>query len=131
MHIYPANPTSHARRATLVVCVALLAGSCGGGGIPPPVAEPPVFTTPTAVRVTQATPFTAGCLPLPAGAIEYTNAEVEPHLAIDPAAQKTTVPAWTAVAEERVARHLAIIRAKRGERWREQRESEPSPRLLK
>jgi len=99
MHIHLANPTSHARRATLVVCVALLAGSCGGGG--------------------------------PAGAIEYTNAEVEPHLAIDPAAHKTTVPAWAAVADGRVARHLAIIRAKRGERWREQRESEPSPRLLK
>ena len=108
MHIHPANPTSHARRATLVVCVALLAGSCGGGGggaggggtggggggIPPPVAEPPVFTTPTAVRVTQATPFAAGCLPLPAGAVAYTDAEVEPHLAIDPANANHLVAAW-------------------------------------
>ena len=108
MPIHPANPTSHATRATLVVCVTLLAGSCGGGGggaggggsggggggIPPPVVEPPVFTTPTAVRVTQATPFAAGCLPLPAGAVAYTDAEVEPHLAIDPSNANHLVAAW-------------------------------------
>ncbi len=99
MNIRPANSISQARRATLVICVALLAGSCGGGGgdgggIPPPVSEPPVFTTPTAVRVTQSTPFAAGCLSVPAGETIYTNAEVEPHLAINPSNPNHLVAAW-------------------------------------
>ena len=69
-------------------------GNSGGGGIPPPVAEPPVFATPTAVRVTTSTPFTNDCLSLPAGATAYPNAEVEPHLAIDPSNPNHLVAAW-------------------------------------
>ena len=81
--------------ASSILLVALAMASCGGGGgggdsgggtppPPPPPQEPPVFTTPTAVRVTRPTPFSASCLPLPAGATAYVNAEVEPHLALDP-----------------------------------------------
>jgi hypothetical protein len=69
-------------------------GGTGGGGTPPPVPEPPVFTTPTAVRVTTPTPFTNGCLPVTAGETAYPNAEVEPHLAIDPSNPNHLVAAW-------------------------------------
>ena len=53
-----------------------------------------MFTTATAVRVTGPTPFSANCLAVPAGALVYTNAEVEPHLAIDPANANHLVAAW-------------------------------------
>jgi hypothetical protein len=69
-------------------------GSGGGGGTPPPVTEPPVFTTPTAVRVTTPTPFTNGCLPVTTGETAYVNAEVEPHLAINPSNPNHLVAAW-------------------------------------
>ncbi len=61
---------------------------------PPPVQEPPVFSTPTAVRVTAATPFTANCLTVPAGATAYVNSEVEPHLAIDATNPNHLVAGW-------------------------------------
>ncbi|MGB5101950.1 MAG: hypothetical protein WBO04_01355 [Steroidobacteraceae bacterium] len=53
-----------------------------------------MFTTPTAVRVTRATPFGANCTAVPTGATAYTNAEVEPHLAIDPSNPNHLVAAW-------------------------------------
>jgi hypothetical protein len=55
---------------------------------------PPVVTTPTAVRVSQATPFSSGCLSVPASATIYRNAEVEPHLAIDRLSPNHLVAAW-------------------------------------
>jgi hypothetical protein len=92
--------------ASAILLIALLLAGCGGGGggsggsepppppPPPPPQEPPVFTTPTAVRVTGATPFSANCLAVPAGATAYVDAEVEPHLAIDPANPNHLVAAW-------------------------------------
>ena len=80
--------------------IAALATACGGGGggngsePPPPPAVPPVFTTPTAVRVSQATPFDSGCLPLAGGGVVYVNSEVESHLAIDPSNPNHLVAAW-------------------------------------
>jgi hypothetical protein len=53
-----------------------------------------VFTTATAVRVTGPTPFSANCLVVPAGATAYVDAEVEPHLAIDPTNLNHLVAAW-------------------------------------
>jgi hypothetical protein len=53
-----------------------------------------VLTTATAVRVTGPTPFSANCLAVPAGATAYANAEVESHLAIDPANPNHLVAAW-------------------------------------
>jgi hypothetical protein len=58
------------------------------------VQEPPVFSTPTAVRVTAATPFAANCLAVPVGATAYVNAEVEPHLAIDATNPNHLVAGW-------------------------------------
>lgn len=92
--------------ASSILLVALALASCGGGGgggggsgggvppPPPPLLEPPVFTTPTAVRVTRPTPFSAACLPVPAGATAYANAEVESHLAINPSNPNHLVAAW-------------------------------------
>ena len=53
-----------------------------------------MFSTATAVRVTGPTPFSANCLAVPAGATTYTNAEVEPHLAINPSNPNHLVAAW-------------------------------------
>jgi len=69
-------------------------GSGGGSGPPPEPPTPPVYTTPTAVRVSGATPFAAGCLTVPEGSAIYTNAEVEPHLSIDPLDPNHLVAAW-------------------------------------
>jgi len=51
-----------------------------------------VFTTATAVRVTQPTLLTGSCLAVPAGATVYTNAEVEPHIAVDRTNPNTSWP---------------------------------------
>jgi hypothetical protein len=84
-----------------LLIIATTMTSCGGGSSgangnepPPPPQEPTVITTPTAVRVTAATPFNAGCLAVPAGATAYVNAEVEPHLAINPSNPNHLVAAW-------------------------------------
>lgn len=61
---------------------------------PPPPSVPPVVTTPTAVRVSRATPFAAACLEVPSNATIYANSEVEPHLAVDPANPNHLVAAW-------------------------------------
>jgi len=90
------------QRWALLLVVALIAGCGGGGGgggggnsgPPPPPQEPPIFTTATAVRVTAATPFSAACLAVPSGATLYANAEVEPHVAIDPLNPNHVVAAW-------------------------------------
>jgi hypothetical protein len=93
-------------RATffMLAAICVLAGCGGGSGggdngsgqppSPPPPASPPVTTTPTAVRVSQASPFRIGCLSVPAGSVVYSNAEVEPHLVIDPANPNHLVAAW-------------------------------------
>lgn len=86
----------------LLVCALAVSGGCGGGGgsngagggNPPPPAEPDVFQTATAVRVSGPTPFAGGCLAVPAGATVYVNAEVEPHLAVDPTNRNHVVAAW-------------------------------------
>lgn len=86
-------------------CIAfawVLLGGCGGGGSsgggggnpPPPPGEPTVFQTSTAVRVSRATPFTGGCLAVPATATVYANAEVEPHLAVDRRNPNHVVASW-------------------------------------
>jgi hypothetical protein len=48
--------------------------------------------TPSAVRVSRATPFAGGCLPT-SGTV-YANAEAEAHLAIDPANPNHLIATW-------------------------------------
>ena len=93
-------------RAWVGLAAALVLAGCGGGSgggggttsppppTPPPPAVPPVVTTPTAVRVSQATPFGNGCLSVPAAATIYRDAEVEPHLTIDRLSPNHLVAAW-------------------------------------
>ncbi len=81
---------------------SVLPAACGGGsggggsgsGSNPPPSAPPMFSSPTAVRVSQATPFSNGCLPVQGGTTLYANAEVEPHLAIDASNPNHLVAAW-------------------------------------
>lgn len=87
--------------AWVCLAAALVLSGCGGGSggaggttSPPPPTVPPVVTTPTAVRVSQATPFSNGCLSVPATAIIYRSAEVEPHLAMDRLSPNHLVAAW-------------------------------------
>ncbi len=90
------------QRIISTLLVAVLPAGCGGGsggggngpGNNPPPGTPPVYSSPTAVRVSQATPFSNGCLALQAGTRLYTDAEVEPHLAIDPSNPNHLVAAW-------------------------------------
>jgi hypothetical protein len=92
---------AQARQALLQIIAATGLAACGGGGgsgsgptLPPAPSVPPVFTTPTALRVSEATPFAAGCLTVPEGSVIHANAEVEPHLAMDPADPNHLVAAW-------------------------------------
>jgi hypothetical protein len=80
--------------ASLVGCGGGGESSGGGGGIPPPPGEPAVFQTATAVRVSRATPFAGACLAVPAGSTVYSDAEVEPHLAVDRTNPNHVVAAW-------------------------------------
>ena len=71
----------------------LLAGACsGGGGDPPAAASPPPTPGAGDVRVSGATPFAAGCGIDGTGL--FVNAEVEPHLAVDPRDPNHLVAAW-------------------------------------
>ncbi len=94
-------PGHKPRRSALLVIATLTAGCGGGGGgsggsggPPPPPQEPPIFTTATAVRVNTATPFSVNCVAVSAEATLFADAEVEPHLAIDPANANHLVAAW-------------------------------------
>jgi hypothetical protein len=60
---------------------------------PPPVALPPQ-TADTPVRVSAATPFNAGCTGVAATDTVYLNAEVEPHIAVNPRDANNWVAAW-------------------------------------
>lgn len=74
--------------AALVAGLAALPG-CGGPAAPPP---PPQLAAP--LRLTGASPYPAGCNPPVGGARLHLGAEVEPHLAIDPADPRHLVAAW-------------------------------------
>jgi hypothetical protein len=71
----------------------LLLNSCGGGGgggsTPPP---PPVV--PPAGLVSSASMFAAGCGGAAGGGTLHVNAEVEPHLAINPANPNNLIGTW-------------------------------------
>lgn len=71
----------------LALAAAALAGCGGASPQPPPqLAEP--------LRLSGGSPYPAGCNPAPTGQLVYLGAEVEPHLAIDPADPRHLVATW-------------------------------------
>lgn len=85
----------------MLACAGVLeaCGSGGGGGASPPPppapAPPPVFPPPEAqFRVSAASAFTAGCDGVPARGTLFSNAEVEAHVAINPANSANLIGAW-------------------------------------
>ena len=78
--------------------VALAACSGGGGGSAPAVTTPPSPPTPppatSAGPVSSASTFTAGCGAVADSGTLYNNAEVEPHVAINPANPANLIGAW-------------------------------------
>jgi hypothetical protein len=79
----------------LLACVFLTScggggGDSGGGGSPPP---PPVTTAGDGtIRVSANSPFAANCAET--GGTVYANAEVEPHIAVNPANPNNLIAAW-------------------------------------
>jgi BNR repeat-like domain len=66
-------------------------GDSGGGSNPPP--PPPVIPAGDGtIRVSAASPFAANCAE--AGGTLFANAEVEPHLAVNPANPNNLIAAW-------------------------------------
>ncbi|MEO8102288.1 MAG: sialidase family protein [Betaproteobacteria bacterium] len=83
--------------APAIACLLALAACSGGGGggSPPPTTTPPGPVTPSgpAGLVSGASTFTANCGGASAGTL-YPNAEVEPHLAINPANPNNLIGSW-------------------------------------
>ena len=86
-------------RVLAIAALALLFAGCGGGSnsssptlqqTPPPQ---PASLDPQ-YRASAASPFAAGCDGVAAAGILYTNAVVEPSLAINPADPQNIVAAW-------------------------------------
>jgi hypothetical protein len=79
--------------------ISALAG-CGGGSNssgmtqPPTPSPPPPTSLDPQYRVSGASMFTSGCDGVPAVGTAYTNAEVEPALAINPTNALNIVAAW-------------------------------------
>jgi hypothetical protein len=77
--------------------MSMLLASCGGGGgggsasVTPP---PPPVATDEAVRISAPSTFTSNCSGVTEAGTLYLNAEVEPHVAIDPRDPSHLIAAW-------------------------------------
>lgn len=60
---------------------------------PPPVVLPPLVTD-APVLISAASPFPAGCTGVAGAGAPYTNAEVEPHVAVNPRDPANIVAVW-------------------------------------
>ena len=89
--------------ALAAAVLGLSLAGCGGGSNSsgmaqqPPPAPPPPPPPPTLdpqYRASAATPFASNCDGVPAVGVLYTDAEVEPSLAINPANASNVVAAW-------------------------------------
>ena len=80
------------RRPPCLALLLLAACSGGGGGSSTSTPSPPTPSTADEVPVSGVTPFTAGCGNPAAGL--FVNAEVEPHLAVDPRDANHLVATW-------------------------------------
>ena len=73
----------------LLLCASSWGGGGGGGSSPPPPPPPPGASTGAVWGIS---PFPAGCGG--SGGVNYVNAEVEPHLAVDPRDANHLVGVW-------------------------------------
>jgi hypothetical protein len=80
---------------------ALLFGACGGGGGGgngggggAPTPEPPALPADSSSLASGATPFATGCDGVASSGTVFGNAEVEPHIAIDPRDANHLVGVW-------------------------------------
>lgn len=88
--------------AALFAASTVLIGCGGGGGAPasvppPPPAPPPAsgFVVPDAqFRVSAATPYAAGCDGGATAGSVFVNAEVEPHVAVNPRNRDNVIGTW-------------------------------------
>jgi hypothetical protein len=92
---------SRACAAAILCCVVFLqaCGGGGGGGPPPPAMPPsPPAGDPTLpdpqYRVSYLSPFVEGCEGPPVSGTAYTNAEVEPFVAVNPANAANLIGVW-------------------------------------
>jgi hypothetical protein len=76
--------------------VAILSCNYGGsdGQLTPPIPPPPPFTSVPLVRVSQPTTLVAGCNGASQTGTLYLDAEVEPHMAINPTNPTNLIGAW-------------------------------------
>jgi hypothetical protein len=92
---------SQVRNAAIFCCVVFLqaCGGGGGGGSPPAMMPPtpppgdPTLPDPQ-YRVSYLSPFAAGCEGTPVSGTLYTNAEVEPFVAVNPANAANLIAVW-------------------------------------
>jgi hypothetical protein len=85
-----------------LVAGALLLAGCGGGSSnsssmmqpPPPPPPPPPPTLDPQYLASAQSPFAAGCDAAASPGTVYTNAEVEPSLAVNPQNTRNLVAAW-------------------------------------
>jgi hypothetical protein len=84
--------------ALLLACTACGGGGGGGGDdggpLPPPPPPPPPQGSDTQYLVSATSPFAAGCDREDIGGTLYTNAEVEPWLAVNPLDDHRMVGVW-------------------------------------
>lgn len=78
------------------VLAVLTLSACGGGGSssaapPVPALAPPSVTL---ARVSQASPYGAGCGGALPGSVSYPQAEVEPYLAVNPTNPSNIIGVW-------------------------------------
>lgn len=77
-----------------LLALAALQGCGGGTSAPPPAPPPPLLTSLPSVRVSAASPFAPGCDGAIATGTQYTNAEVEPSLAVNPIDASNLLATW-------------------------------------
>ncbi len=96
------------KRAWACAAIALIASGCGGGGsyspapapapmpptpMPPIAPAPPLLPDPE-VRISAPSTFATGCTGTAGAGTNYVNAEVEPHVAINPINPANLIAAW-------------------------------------
>jgi hypothetical protein len=82
-----------------VLAAATVLAGCGGGSTAPapspPVPPEPQFVTPAPeFRVSAATPYAANCHAGASAGTVFVNAEVEPHVAVNPRNPDNVIGAW-------------------------------------